>query len=205
MLDIAIPRFTTNAMSKAAEIDPGIVKVWLQRGSIAPDYLEPLPTRSRPMFSLITVFRARLARVLSTQLGFNPLELRKADECDKEISPEAIRRLSPLAIETPFKQKMSTNSAHRLAAMVADEGWMWAAARAAEKGKPLELYAGLNRIDDCWQYFIEVEPSNFAKQFAENEAYVVIPIGALFTNVYYRCKEMVEGGRMKKHRRRHGA
>ncbi len=186
-LKIDEPSFTAADLSSMVGVDRKLVNLWLERGVIVPSKLERLPSRNRPMFSVIGIFKARLIRVLSETLSINPASSMLAgNEAERASRPGAA----------------AASSVSRMAQTLADEGWMWAVARSVDRGKPLTLFAAITRADDCWQFFMEFDVSKLAPRFRPDEPYAIVPIGMLFAGVYRQCKEIHAGklSRQKKNK-----
>jgi hypothetical protein len=181
-LKIDKPEFTAAQLCAVAGIDRKLVNLWLERNLIAPTKVERLAARNRPMFSVIAIFKARLIRALSETLSINPASSMLAGiEAERASRPGAA----------------AASSIARMAQTIADEGWMWAVARSVDRGKPLALFAAINRVDDCWQFFMEFDVGKFAQRFQPDEPYAVVPIGEIFATVYRDCKKTYESSPSK--------
>jgi hypothetical protein len=178
-MKIDLAAFTATQLSTVTGIDRKLVNLWLERGVITPTHLERLTERNRPMFSVIAIFKARLIKALSDELSINPASSMLAGAEAERASRPGARAASSVA---------------RMAQVIADAGWMWAVARGVDRGKPLALFAAINRTDDCWQLFLEFDVGKFAQRFGPDKAYAVIPIGEVFATVYRQCKKIYEGG-----------
>ncbi len=64
---------------------------------------------------------------------------------------------------------------------------MHAVKRSVDREEPLALLAALSRIGDCWQFFLEFDVSKFAYRFGPGAPYVIVPVGAIFAEVYQDC------------------
>lgn len=200
MLDIASPLFTTAELCRVAGLAPALAKVWLQRGLLRPGRADLVAVRKRPLFSVMSVFQARLARELGEVLEMGPLDAGEAGRANKQATPSMIRQIATSAGEAaeavsyPLAEgKRGQKSAKKsLVNVVTDEGWTWAVARSVERGKPLHLLGGVAKHNGCWSFYIELDPMKLAEHFGPADTYAVIPIGAMFARVYSECKAIYE-------------
>ena len=200
MLDITSPLFTTAELCRVAGLAPPLAKVWLQRGLLRPGRADLVAVRKRPLFSVMSVFQARLARELGKGLEMGPLDAGEAGRAKKQATQAVIRHVatsageaaepvSRLLAEGKRGQKSGKKS---LVNIVTDEGWTWAVARSVERGKPLPLLGGVAKHDGCWSFYIALDPMELAKNLGPADTYAVIPIGAMFAHVYLDCKAIYE-------------
>jgi hypothetical protein len=202
MLDIVAPLFTTQELCRAAGLDPVLAKAWIARGLLDPDRADPIAVRRRPLFSVMTVFRARLARELGDQLGVAPSDVVETKRAKKRADVKTVKDIARASgdVEEALRKllaegrKPPRQGLDRLARVVADEGWSWAVARSVERGKPLGLIAGVSRDKGCWDFYLALEAEKLAERFGPKRSYAVIPVGAMFAEVYSACKAAYEGG-----------
>lgn len=200
MLDIRLPLFTTGELCRIANIDAQVAKVWLQRGLLQPDRVDQLAVRKRPMFSVMGVFRAHLAREFGKILEMGPFDAGEAERVEKLASWTTIKQIASytgdaaealrlLLAEGKKKKRAAITS---LARAVTDEGWTWAIARSVERGKPLPLLGGVTKRGGCWSFYIALDPMDLAKHFGPEDTYAVIPIGTMFARIYSDCKAVYD-------------
>jgi hypothetical protein len=176
-MKIDASNFNATQLGHVAGADRKLINLWLERGLISPTKLERVGDRNRPKFSVIAIFKARLMKVLSETLSISPSSSMLAgNEAERAAKPSA-------AVASSITHMANT---------LADEGWMWAVARSVDRGKPLALFAAINRAEDCWRFFMEFDVGKFPQRFLPKEPYAVIPIGVLFAEVYRQCKTMHE-------------
>jgi hypothetical protein len=173
---------------------------WLQRGLLRPGRADLVAVRKRPLFSVMSVFQARLARELGEDLEMGPFDAGEAGRVNKQATRAVIRQIakstgdateamSRLLAEVKRGQKSAKKS---LVNVVADEGWTWAVARSVDRGKPLPLLGGVAKRDDCWSFYIALDPMKLAEHLGPASTYAVIPIGAMFATAYSECKAIYE-------------
>src|SRR5262249_15345807 len=166
--------FSSHELCAIAEIDRKLANLWLERGVIQPSRIEQLAVRSRPYFSCVAIFKARLTRELSEPIGL------------------ATSRIAALGAEAADNRAAYSSDIRRVVDVAANEGWMYGAARAAERGKPFGLYAGLGRSKKCWEFRMDTDVRTLAEYFRDM-AFVAIPIETIFYSVYLKCKLVFEG------------
>jgi hypothetical protein len=168
-LDLSAAYFTAADVALLSGVGKKRIDQWLERGVIMPTKSVFMPVRKRPMFSVIEVFKARLAKILGTKLDLTaPL----AFKAGQSIAVAAQRRRKPTSA---------------MLAEIADAGWMLAVKRSVERGKPLAVYAAISKSTNGWQCFIELNLDNFKRHFGESEPFLVAPVGAIFAEVYRDC------------------
>jgi hypothetical protein len=190
MLNIHLPLFSATELGKVAGIERKLVNLWLERELIQPTRIERLAVRKRPLFSVVAIFKARLIRILSGSLLVSASgSMLAGAEAERASKPGAATRS-----RTPA-----------LPEVIADEGWMWAVARSVESGKALPLVAAITRSDDCWDFFLGLEVSSFARRFAPEVPYAVVPIGEIFASVYLECKALIPDSTSERPRKKRRA
>jgi hypothetical protein len=202
MLDINAPLFTTQELCRAAGLEPALAKAWIARGLLDPDRADPIAVRRRPLFSVMTIFRARLARELSDQLGIRPADAEKFNEAKKRADEKTVKGIARASgdVEAALRKllaegrKPPRTGLDRLTRVVADEGWTWAVARSVERGKPLQLLGGISRENGCWDFHLALDAANLADRFGSKRTYAVIPVGGMFADVYGTCGAMYQSG-----------
>lgn len=178
---IFAPTFSSTELCKIAKIDRKLVNLWLERDVIQPSRTEQLPVRTRPYFSCVAIFKARLTHELSGLL-------------DIGASSSSIAGLGAEVADNPT---IPTPEILRVIHVAASEGWMHGSARAVERGKPLNFYAGLSRSERCWEFRMDQDVHKLAGHF-KKLPFVLIPIGTLFDAVYLDCKSVFEGRGIEK-------
>ena len=167
-IDLNAPLFSGADLKQATGLDDEVFKVWLKRGTLRPARREKLAVRSRPHFSIIDIFKAKLAAALGNSFPIGPsLWMEAAEEMKK-----------------PPKQAVSPVLVH----LLADEGWMWAVARSVERGKPLALFAAVTSDRGCWEYHLGLQKPFSPEEFGAGVPYLVIPVGEWFASVYRKCQ-----------------
>jgi hypothetical protein len=177
-ISITEPRFSGSDLAEIVGVNRKLVNRWLERDLFVPTEVERLPVRSRPRFSLVGVFKARLSKILYDRI------------CIVSSKSMNVGETAELAA----KKGAKITSSAALANLLADEGWMHAQARSIRRGKPLRLYAAITRSERCWQFFLELEVAKFASRFGSEIPYVVVPIGEIFTSVYRQCEAITRLG-----------
>jgi hypothetical protein len=172
------PVFSTNELSAIAGIDRKLVNLWLERGIIEPSRTEQLAVRTRPHFNCVAIFKARLTRELSELLDMS----------------SSSSRFAGVGAELADNPSAGKADIRRVVDVAASPGWMHANARAAERGKPLNFYAGLSRTKACWEFRMDLDVRKLVDHFGKT-SFVLIAIGALFDEVYLACKAVAEGSR----------
>ena len=173
---IFAPAFSSNELCTVAGIERKLVNLWLERGVVQPSRTEQLAVRTRPHFSCVDIFKARLTRELSELL---------------DIATSS-SRIAGMSAEIADNPTASSPEIRRVVRVAASKGWMHGSARAAERGKPLNFYAGLSRSENCWEFRMDMDIGKLAIHFGDN-SFVAIPIGAIFDAVYLECKSVFEG------------
>jgi hypothetical protein len=166
--------------------------MWGQRGFIQPTRREKAAEKrsdkkstkqkapkGKPLFSARDIIKARLLQTLSEQMGLplsNSAEV--ADEV-KKTPDEVAKRVS--AIE-----------AAEIADTVAMKGeWMWAVARAYERGKHLHVYLYACRPNKKWQFDMHVGNPGEPPCFGWNVPHIYVPMSDIFIAVYTECKKVL--------------
>lgn len=124
----------------------------------------------------MAIFKARLTRELSELL-------------DIATSSSRIAGIGAEAADNPSAY---STDVRRIVHVAASEGWMHGSARAVERGKPLNFYAGLSRSEKCWEFQMDMDVRKLVAHFG-NTPFVLIPIGTIFDKVYLKCKSALEG------------
>lgn len=176
MLKIDEPLFTTNELAYVAGIDIGLAKTWVQRGLLEPDRADRVAIRHKPLFSVMTVFRAKMAREFG-ELGVVASAAAKSNAAKEGISPEALKAIAAASADQDRRQS-----------------WMWGMARSIERGRPLSLIAGVTQQKACWTYFIALDLESLGEKMGSDTIYLVVPIGKLFSEVYLGCRELCKPG-----------
>lgn len=66
---------------------------------------------------------------------------------------------------------------------------MWSVARESDRGRTLELLAGVSKDRDRWRLVFPVlDERKLARQFGQLSPYIVIPVGEIFAEVYRKCQ-----------------
>jgi hypothetical protein len=172
---IFAPAFSSNELCAIAGINRKLANLWLERGVIQPSRVERLAVRSRPHFSCVEIFKTRLTRELSELLDIGT----------------SSSRVAGIAAEVADNPSAYSADIRRIVHVAASEGWMHGSARAVERGKPLNMYAGLSRSEKCWEFQMDMDVRKLVTQF-DNIPIVLIPISALFDTVYLKCKSVTE-------------
>jgi len=178
---IFAPAFSSNELCMISGIERKLANLWLERGIIQPTRTEQLTVRSRPYFSCVAIFKTRLIRELSELL-------------DIATSSSRIAAMGAEAADNPSAYSPDIR---RIVHVAASEGWMHGSARAAERGKPLNFYAGLSRSEKCWEFQMEIDIRKLFVRFG-NIPFVLIPIGDIFDAVYLKCKSAFENRKQTK-------
>lgn len=163
--------FSSNELCEIAGVDRKLANLWLERGVIQPSRIERLAIRSRPHFSCVEIFKTRLTRELSKLL-------------DVATSSSQVAGIGAQVANDPTSYSADIR---RIVHVAANEGWMHGSARAAERGKPLNFYAGLSRSEKCWEFQMDTDVRKLIARFG-NVSIILIPIGDLFDAVYLKCK-----------------
>jgi hypothetical protein len=162
------PIFTAGQAVEISGLTRAVFDMWLQRGFIQTTGRgdKRLPRKKgtgRPYFSAREVFKARLLRVLATDLLLGLTDYMEVAE-------------AALAAET-----------------VADTGeWMWSVARSIEKGKPMVVYAYATRSGGEWVFDLHLGKAGEAPRFGWDVPHVYVPMSAVFITVYMACKKIVD-------------
>ena len=69
-LDIHAPRFSRADLVKVSGLDPKIIKLWIGRRLIRPALKVRVDIRSRLHFSVVTIFEAKLMRLIGENVVF---------------------------------------------------------------------------------------------------------------------------------------
>lgn len=170
------PVFSSAELCSIAEIDRKLANLWLERGIIQPSRIEQMTVRSRPYFSTVAIFKARLIRELSELLDIGT----------------SSSRVAAVGAEAADSRSAYSPDVRRVVNVAASEGWMHGSARAAERGKPLHFYAGLSRSEKCWEFRMDMDVRKIVDHLG-NVPLVLIPIGDLFDAIYLKCKSVYEG------------
>lgn len=173
---ITEPLFSTSELCAIASIDRNLAKAWLERGIIQPSRIEQLTVRSRPYFSVVAIFQARLIRDLYEVLRI-------------DTSSSSVAALGAEAADNPSAYGPDVR---RIVNVAASAEWMRGSARAAEREKPLHFYAGLSRSEKCWEFQMEMDVLKLVRHFG-SVPMVLIPIGDVFDAIYLKCKATYEG------------
>lgn len=123
-----------------------------------------------------------------------------------KIDRLTVRQRASFSIAAVFEQKLVKILDDDLAIGVAEAGkaasaitsiddgkWMHHAARHAERGKPMDLYATAHRSKGCWQACLHVGLKNLRNDFGDEAAPILVPVGTLFFDVYSKCKAFSVG------------
>lgn len=170
------PAFSSNELCTVAGIERKLVNLWLERGVIQPSRTEQLALRTRPHFSCVEIFKARLTRELSGLL---------------DIATSA-SRIAGVGAEIADNPAASSPDIRRIVRVAASPGWLHGSARAAERGKPLNFYAGYGRSENCWEFRMDMDIRKLADHF-DSVSFVLIPIGGIFDATFLQCKSVIEG------------
>jgi hypothetical protein len=173
---IFAPAFSSNELCKVAGIDRKLANLWMERGVIEPTRTERLAVRTRPHFSCVGIFKARLTRELSDLLDIGT----------------STSRIPGLGAEVADNPSISNGDIRRVVHVAASPGWMHGSARAVERGKPLNFYAGFGRSDKCWEFRMDTNVDKLVAHFGDI-SFVLMPIGSIFDGVYLSCKSLIEG------------
>jgi hypothetical protein len=135
--------------------------------------------KGKPRLSARDIFKARLQQILSEQIG---LPLRNSIE----LVDEAKHTRDQVA------ERVSSIEAAEIADTVAMTGeWMWAVARAYERGKHLHVYLYAGRPNLKWQFDMHVGNLGEPPCFGWNVPHIYVPISEIFIAVYAECKRML--------------
>ena len=86
----------------------------------------------------------------------------------------------------------SASAALDLAETVATSGeWMWAVARAFEKGKDLHVYLYAARTNQKWQFDMHAGNPGEPPSFGWNVPFIYVPLSEIFIGVYTACKRLL--------------
>lgn len=177
-IDIHAPQFTAADAARIADVDPGLLKLWIKRGLLEPARIERLTVRRRPHFSIVTIFKLKLMLVVGESLSVGPSKMKGAAD--------------QAALEAEKKTKLSSGpTGAALVRAVADDGWMWAVARSAERGAPLNVMGAATLSNECWDFRLYPPGANFTPGFGDNVPYAVLPLGAIFSSVYRDCRTLL--------------
>jgi hypothetical protein len=175
-LDIHAPQFSRADLVKVSGLDPKIVKLWIGRRLIRPARKERVDVRSRLHFSVVTIFEAKLMRLIGENVVFGPSH-------GNEMA----------ALAEAAKPKTNATISSDVARVLADDGWMWAVARSVELGKPLRVFAGIANLRGCWNLHLRLNDATFEGQFEPEVSYIVVPVGEVFATVYRDCRALSVG------------
>ena len=184
---ISAALFSASELAHVAGVDRKLVNVWLERELLAPTRTEHLAIRKRPMFSVIEIFKARLAKVLFDRLMINAHPSMMAGKLAIHPDDETVQYLS------------------RLLKGAADEGWMYAVARGEQRRMPIRIFAAMSRSADEWDFFFEMDVANFVNRFPPGVPFAVIPVGEIFASVFRECEALYRGDLPRKSRKAHRA
>lgn len=175
-LDIHAPQFSRADLVKVSGLDPKIIKLWIGRRLIRPARKERVDIRSRLHFSVVTIFEAKLMRLIGENVVFGPSH-------GNEMA----------ALAEAAKPKNNATISSDVARVLADDGWMWAVARSVELGKPLHVFAGIANLQGCWNLHLRLNDAAFDGQFEPEVSYIVVPVGEVFAAVYRDCRALCVG------------
>lgn len=170
------PVFSSAELCSIAEIDRKLANLWLERGIIEPSRIEQLAVRSRPYFSVVAIFKARLIRDLSEVLDIGT----------------SSSRVAAMGAEAADDPSAYGPDLRRIVNVAASAEWMRGSARAAERGKPLHFHAGLSRSEKCWEFQMDMDVLKLVRHFG-SVPLILIPIGDVFDAIYLKCKATYEG------------
>jgi hypothetical protein len=122
---------------------------------------------SRPMFSVIIIFKARLILELGNTLGLGPSESSLA-------SDEALRT------EIQARELEEENAAE----IAAKRNWMWTCARSVETKHPINIYAYAARSAGRWLFDVHLGEKGAMPCFGLQVPHVYVPISEIFISVY---------------------
>jgi hypothetical protein len=175
---IFAPAFSSSELCAIAGIDRKLANLWLERGLIEPSRIEQLAVRSRPYFSCVAIFKARLTRELSELFDMS----------------SSSSQFAGIAAELANNPSAANATVRQVVHVAASPGWLHGHARAVERGKPLNFYAGLSRKNGCWEFRMDMDVRKLAAHFGKIP-FMLFPIGAIFDEVYLACKAAAEGSR----------
>jgi hypothetical protein len=179
-LPITTGQYSSAEVARVTGLDQGLLKLWLNRGLLHPDRVEVLAKRSRPHYSVVDVFKVKLMQVLIDCLSVPPTPgTIGADRSEKQ--PPKNRRSVSISLQLEISNAL------------ANEGWMWAQARSIEAGKPLPIFAAMTRLGDDWDFHLHVGDDPFKPSFGKDRPYIIVPVGAIFADVYRACRKLTVG------------
>jgi hypothetical protein len=190
--DIYAGQFAAGEAAAMLGIKGPVLAMWGQRGLWEPTRREGASERrghrtsskrgspkGKPLFSARDIFKARLLHMLSGQMG---LHLGKSLEVAQEVR-ETAEHVAEL---------VSAIEAAELADTVAMTGeWMWAVARAYERGQPLHVYVYASRPGPKWQFDMHVGERGEPPSFGWAVLHLYIPASDIFIAIYNDCKKLL--------------
>jgi hypothetical protein len=190
--DIYAGQFAAGEAAVMLGIKGPVLAMWGQRGLWEPTRREGAPERrghrtsskrgspkGKPLFSARDIFKAHLLHMLSEQMG---MRLSKSVEVAEEVK-EPRERVAEL---------VSAIEAAELANTVAMTGeWMWAVARAYERGKRLHVYLYASRPNLKWQFDMHVGELGEPPCFGWEMPHLYLPVSDIFITVYTACKKLL--------------
>jgi len=172
--DIYAGLFSVAELADMAGIERPVVDVWTARGVLVPARRErpgaakgkkSSARRGRPVFSCRDVFKARLVQQLFGSLAVTSRDASSIVEAAEE--------------------------APSLADKVAGGEWMYACARAIERGKSQTVYAYAARRNGKWQLDVHVGRHGAEPCFGWAKPHLFVPMSELFTDAYVKCKAVL--------------
>jgi hypothetical protein len=180
--DIDAAQFTVSELAQISGIKRAAIDMYLHRGVLLPARRESIsrPKRGtkgrspkvhgRPLFSVVSVFMARLIRELGDALGLGPSEASLAANAaaNAEISARELK-------------------ATKIVGMTSDGNWMRLLARSIEEKQPLDIYGYAIRSSGQWLFDIHVGVEGTSPTFGSAAAYIRVPLSKLFIPIYGEC------------------
>ncbi len=173
-LDIHAPQLSRSDLARVAGIEPQLMKLWVGRGLLKPARKERVSVRSRLHYSIVTVFKAKLMRLISEQVLLGP---------SRGTEMTGLLDAATLAADS--------SASSDLVDALADDGWMWAVARRVDNETPFRVYAAVTHSGKCWTLKLCLKVADLETLFEPEISYVVVPVGEIFAAVYRECRELL--------------
>src|SRR5262245_44930440 len=152
--------FTIAELAKVAGIARGIADVWAHRGILPVSRFDRSTARRRPLFSVRTILKAALIRMLSNDFSLGPTDTAKL---------------------------VANSDSSEVADMLAGEDWMQAVKRSQHRPQVLDLSLAVGRPGKNWRWFLFASKEGVVEPFGRGIPHIVVPASSIFVQVITDC------------------
>jgi hypothetical protein len=190
--DLYAGLFTASEASNILGLSGAVLATWGQRGFSQPTRREQggastagtkrikkNSPKGKPLFSARDLVKLRTLQIFSEQMG---LPLTASAEFGERVKKTAESAAEAIA-------GMEATSVADTVAMRGE--WMWAVARAFERGEKFHVYIYVTRPRERWEFDMHVGELGEPPCFGWQLPHIYLPASEIFVGIYAKCKAML--------------